>query len=323
VEPFIPEVLPEEYVQRIAADAERLFPGGANDVARGMINELKAWSPGLQALRVCFFDGSAQLRERIATVAKGWLRNPVGIKLDFGTGAGLRSCGTSQDHIRIGFQYAGYWSLVGQDSYASARQNEQSMNFQGFLQGTPQEREFNRVVLHEFGHALGFEHEHQHPWSRCKDEFDWPAINRYLQGPPNNWSQQQIDFNMKQLASEDKVLSRFDPASIMLYTFPDHFYKRNGPRTCYSAGNHSLSAGDLSLLASVYPADRRTYNSRWLAAINTYIAALRAQRSEPEVHVQALQTLVRFTDGALPSEALDDVPAEELPAELRNAPTLQ
>jgi hypothetical protein len=49
-------------------------------------------------------------------------------------------------------------------------------------------------VLHEFGHALGLVHEHQHPaggiqWNR-------PQVLRDLSGPPNNWPLDVIEQNV-------------------------------------------------------------------------------------------------------------------------------
>jgi hypothetical protein len=75
--------------------------------------------------------------------------------------------------IRIGFinqgDYAGNWSAVGTDSRDSTVEggapNQGSMNFGGFDQQLPVD--WAGTVLHEFGHALGFEHEHQSPSGGC------------------------------------------------------------------------------------------------------------------------------------------------------------
>ena len=71
-----------------------------------------------------------------------------------------------------------------------------------------------------FGHALGFEHEHQNPFSKCENEFNWPRIYQYLEGPPNNWTKEIIDHNMRSLHESGLIADAFDLDSIMLYTFP-------------------------------------------------------------------------------------------------------
>ena len=54
--------------------------------------------------------------------------------------------------------------------------------------------ELQRVVLHEFGHALGLIHEHQNP----QGGIDWnePAVIADLSGPPNNWDEATIRHNV-------------------------------------------------------------------------------------------------------------------------------
>src|SRR5690349_10941147 len=93
------------------------------------------------------------------------------------------------------------------------------MNFEGFDVQLPQD--WRGVVLHEFGHALGLEHEHQHPVQPC--DFRWeddpgytpttdrfgqftpdeagrkPGIYTLLGGPPNRWSREMVDFNLRKL----------------------------------------------------------------------------------------------------------------------------
>jgi hypothetical protein len=45
------------------------------------------------------------------------------------------------------------------------------MNFGGFAVSLPQD--WAATVLHEFGHALGLQHEHQHPVGGCDLDFRW------------------------------------------------------------------------------------------------------------------------------------------------------
>jgi serralysin len=92
------------------------------------------------------------------------------------------------------------------------------MNFGG-LTLESDEAEYSRVVLHEFGHALGMIHEHQNP----ANEIQWnnPEVYRALGGPPNNWDTDTIDHNMFREYSQDQTqFTDFDEKSIMLYSFP-------------------------------------------------------------------------------------------------------
>ena len=95
------------------------------------------------------------------------------------------------------------------------------MNF-GWLTQDSSPDEVSRVVLHEFGHALGCVHEHQNPaggiqWNRA-------AVYEYYGGPPNNWSTAEIEHNIFQTYDEDlTVHTQVDPESIMMYPIPRDF----------------------------------------------------------------------------------------------------
>ena len=254
-----------------------LLPPGIGDVAEGVVTRLKVWPPELDTLRVCFFGGSKDIRSRIANVALEWTRHGAVLPLDFGSLQDPRRCLTGgENHIRVGYRYSGYWSLVGQDSYNLANQNEQSMNLALFDIRAPAEPEFSRVVLHEFGHAIGFQHEHQNPEADCEQEFDFIAIYAYLAKPPNNWPPEVVDHNMRSLNPVGLATTTFDAGSIMLYTFPPEFYHKGQNSPCYAEENTTLSSGDLELALDMYPPDRNVAVARIADALSTYTEQLSA-----------------------------------------------
>lgn len=250
---------------------------------QAVIQISRVWSPG-QEIKVAFKAGSSQLRNQIATAVKPWT-DAANIAFDFGSNptAGQfrewNDADTSyQADIRISFSQVGYWSQVGKDSIdpSIAKPNEASMNFEGFADALPQD--WQGVVLHEFGHAIGFEHEHQNPISDCEQEFRWdddpsyvgtqdsygqfipdpesrrPGIYTVLEGPLNRWSKDQIDFNLRRLPdSSDWLLTGFDKNSIMKYYFPDWMFKQGQSSSCYSAENVVLSDTDRAAALKAYP----------------------------------------------------------------------
>lgn len=219
-----------------------------------IVPRLQRWTPG-QTVRVAFNGGNEALYGKIRAVALTWLQKSganLELKFDDGAGRTLRWSSTDKNYaaeIRISFlsgpELGGYWSAVGSNSINAAigyPPNEPSMNFQGFDTVLPDAWE--AVVLHEFGHALGFEHEHQMPVGGCdfrylddpgyqltKDSLGWytedalhrrPGAYTYFGGYSNYWEASKVDRNLRPLTTSSAFLmSGFDNASIMKYWFPD------------------------------------------------------------------------------------------------------
>lgn len=226
----------------------------------------KRWTPGSTIL-VAFNGGPPALHKAIAEQASLWSKY-ANIKLDFGfnpaTGT-YRRWSTSDTervaHIRIGFSDIGYWSLIGTDSVASfALPNTASMNFEKFADQWPLlNGRWKTVVQHEFGHALGLHHEHQHP--RCAEEFRWqPGPN----GEPDvykvfkdwlNWDAAGVNVNLRAVSGTEADISKVpDRKSLMFYAMPAQAYMKGAASPCFiPAENPSISKMDGLAMQLAYP----------------------------------------------------------------------
>lgn len=148
--------------------------------------------------------------------------------------------------IRIGsVQGQGSWSYVG-TVCRSVDQNEPTMNY-GWFNDWTDESEFSRVIVHEFGHAIGFGHEQSHP--EISLQWNKPVVYAYY-AATNGWSKQEVDNNVlyKYPASET-TYSAYDPTSIMHYPVPENF-TLNGVGVGW---NTELSHMDKSFIGKIYP----------------------------------------------------------------------
>jgi len=202
----------------------------------------KLWKPG-RVLRVCFLDGIPEVQDKVATRAKEWEQH-ISIRFEFGDDA--------ESEIRISFSPGGSWSYMGTDAFL-APPSEQTMNF-GWLDESSTDVEISRVVLHEFGHALGAIHEHQHP----EAAFQWneAEVLKYYMGPPNNWSEAEVRFNVLDRYSRFvSQYSEFDTKSIMLYPIAKRF-TIGGYEVPWR--NAVLSETDKEFMGSIYPFEQDT-----------------------------------------------------------------
>ena len=197
------------------------------------------WQPG-DAITVCFLDGEKTLQERVKQTAQKWVGpNMANLRFVFQR--------KKESLIRISFQPGGSWSVLGTTCRKIKEKSTPTMNFGWLTPATPQQ-ELERVVLHEFGHALGLIHEHQNPLSGIV--WDRRQVEKDLSGPPRNWTAERIERNIfAPYAKAESNFTKLDPDSIMLYPIPKA-WTRNG---FSSALNTKLSNNDIKFIRRQYP----------------------------------------------------------------------
>jgi hypothetical protein len=121
------------------------------------------------------------------------------------------------------------------------------------FRGTEPESEIRRLVLHEFGHALGWMHEHQHPESGIEWDDDG-AFRVFSKGLPPGMSRDQILEQLHAVPANSfrYKFFKFDPKSIMLYSIPREAIKPGRYKEEYGNNNTELSDSDKSIAAEVY-----------------------------------------------------------------------
>lgn len=172
----------------------------------------KTWANGTKLHYYLFasgsFAGSTTDRAEVRKAFKKWKDQKIGLEF-------IEVTNPKQAELRIGFlQSDGSWSYVGTDNLTHKNPKERTMNF-GWPLNTPYGRD---TALHEIGHALGLQHEHQNP--NAGIVWNEPKVRAYFSGPPNNWSQSQIEHNiLDKIPAKLVTGSKWDPDSVMEYQF--------------------------------------------------------------------------------------------------------
>lgn len=246
-------------------------------------------SPGLawkrkRTLTVAFYGGSEPLYRLIEEAARDWTSIGGQLKFSFTDTVGKYRVWSPKDKtvsadIRIGFDQADYWSLLGVLA-ENVGPGDPTMNFGGFP--TDLQRYFDGknaaswktsyergVVLHEFGHALGLSHEHFSPKCQQDLKIEDAVASQMASSKVLSYDQAMFNFDakyyvkvLKQLAGplESKLLTspNTDQRSQMLYVLRDELFKSGAQSVCKAIGDHGqpwptvLSDGDKAFYLDNY-----------------------------------------------------------------------
>jgi hypothetical protein len=120
----------------------------------------------------------------------------------------------------------------------------------GWLKPSTPMKEYRRVVLHEFGHAIGLEHEHLSPGAKIP--WNEQAVLAYYR-ETNGWTDDYTRSNVLTPVPAD-AFTRFDKKSIMLYPVPKELL--SDPSAAVPWSNSELSTVDKKFIGQMYPLPR-------------------------------------------------------------------
>jgi hypothetical protein len=141
---------------------------------------------------------------------------------------------------------SGYWSYLG-TQILRIRPDEPTMNLEAFSEKHP-ESEFKRVVRHEAGHTLGFDHEHMR--SEIVNMIDPQKAYEYFRRT-DGWDKDDVDAQVLTPINQRSVMGTIesDPTSIMCYHLPGAIMKNGKP----IAGGEDINSVDAKFCGTLYP----------------------------------------------------------------------
>lgn len=202
---------------------------------RSLVNYPKLWANG-RTLKIAFLnDPPANHKQKIICAANQWLRY-INLRFDFVEG--------KQGDIRIATENNKNSSVPG-TSALRVDPDLPTMN----LGVKPEHEDFEVIVIHEFGHALGAMHEHQHPHADIP--WDKPAVYEFYQNREMNpLTRAQIDRHIfTPFDTSDAFYLAYDKKSIMHYPVPNSLTLGDWVLPI----NRKISKKDKQLMKLLYP----------------------------------------------------------------------
>lgn len=185
--------------------------------------------------------GPAEQKQAVRKAFDTWAKLGLGLRF-------REVASRDQAMVRIGFMAGdGSWSYVGR-ALLDIPHQERTMNI-----GWDVTQDLDTAV-HEIGHTLGFNHEHQNPFSGIV--WDEEKVYAALAAPPNSWSREKTQFNILRKLQESTVEgTSWDPDSVMHYPFEAGLILQPSKyrvEPLQPAGG--LSGRDIAQVHKIYPA---------------------------------------------------------------------
>ena len=219
----------------ISNDGETPAAPRASRSKRGVAIPEKLW-PQHKTLTIAFMDTPKSARKFIQKYIEENYSPLINIKLKFVKG--------TEGDIRISTHkdIPGDWSRIGTDAL-NAPPDQPTLHLNTYAT----EDILKMNILHEFGHALGLHHEHQHPDRTV--EFNTPSTYT-LYNEKFGFDESTVDANiLNKFDPADITSAPYDQQSIMHYNL-SHRVLWQQPSTDY---NLTLSNHDIAFLNTLYP----------------------------------------------------------------------
>ena len=203
----------------------------------------KKWVNGTE-IKYLFLKGPDKQKKVVRQAFAHWKSLGIGISFK-------EVSSKSDSMVRIGFDLSdGSWSYVGREVLTISK-TMATMNF-GWDLTTAYGM---TTALHEIGHTIGFQHEHQSPISGIT--WDTKAVYTEFSGSPNFWSKAEITANiLSKLPANQVQGSAWDPKSIMEYEFGAGLVMAPAKYKVGIFPPGILSANDIKGIKAFYPSEK-------------------------------------------------------------------